>query len=378
MAIFDTPNVRRSHRGFVTVCLFLAALLAAILVPEAHLGVAFFLVGGLLVLLTALVVRLARNHRWGRWLIPPTIAVLVGVLIFNRMAHPTLFDGAPISTLWIGASYLILRLIHMLVDYKRVEGSAGDLAAYALFPAALYAGPIHRAPAFLGQLDRPHRPANREQWIDSFWRIGLGAFKKLALANGFNIFAMNMTIATNPANTRLALWFALFCYAFSLYFDFAGYSDIAIGVAGLMGITLPENFANPYAQPNITRFWQTWHMSLSFWLRDYLFFPISRSLMKLTKRRGVVLIMAIAHLTTMLLAGLWHGFNSGFVAWGLWHGTGLFLHAQWSAFEKRIGWKLPRPLAVGITFVYVCLGWTFFAFGDARIGLAYILRLFIR
>src|SRR5206468_2570184 len=151
---------------------------------------------------------------------------------------------------------------------------------------------------------------------ESLWRIGLGIAKKLVLTFVFGLFALNPRIAANHTATPLILWLSLFGYAFMIYFDFAGYSDIAIGVAGLVGITLPENFANPYMQPSVAHFWRAWHISLSTWLRDYLFFPISRFGLRRLGKRWSILVMAIAHFVTMTAAGLWHGFTTGFLAWG--------------------------------------------------------------
>src|SRR5947209_5723255 len=209
-----------------------------------------------------------------------TIVALIGLFIFSRFGRlQILLLGTPVLRrgAWVGLSYLIFRLIHVLLDYrdKRLPAiPAGDLAAYALFPPALVAGPIHRANDFVPQLDLAHHPESSRQVADCLWRIGLGAFKKLVLANGLALFALNASMVYNPLLPRGVLWLAVIAYTFMLYFDFSGYSDIAIGAAGLMGIRLPENFANPYVQPNIARFWQTWHMTLSTWLRDYLFFPL--------------------------------------------------------------------------------------------------------
>ncbi len=168
---------------------------------------------------------------------------------------------------------------------------------------------------------------------------------------------------------------ALITYSFMLYFDFSGYSDIVIGAAGLIGIKLPENFANPYAQPSIARFWQTWHMSLSFWLRDYLFFPISRTLLGRFGRDRITPIMLIAHLTTMTVAGLWHGFGTGFLAWGVWHGLGLFTHAQFDKWLRGRGWTLSPAIGGAMTFTFVMIGWVFFALPDVGSGLRFLMRL---
>jgi alginate O-acetyltransferase complex protein AlgI len=307
------------------------------------------------------------------------VAGLLGILVVSRLPvfQAVVFPSEQGNAgQWVGLSYLIFRLIHVIVDSDRLGAiPVGTLNAYALFPPALLAGPIHRANQFLPQLAQPRWPASRDRLIDCLWRISIGIIKKLVLANALSLIALNVNIATNPAASRGLLLVSLIAFAFMLYFDFAGYSDIAIGVAGLFGITLPENFANPYAQTSIARFWQTWHMSLSFWLRDYVFFPLSRTLLSRFGRRWTTPIMAIAHLTTMITAGLWHGFTSGFLTWGIWHGLGLFANAQWSMVLKQREWKPAPILGTAVTFAFVLIGWVFFALPTFNDGIYFLMRL---
>ncbi len=430
------------RRAFVLLCVVGGAALGVV-AGGTWISLALYGVSLLIVIAVSLVLRdLAGHPEHRRWLVPLSIAALVGILVLSRFGRlQILLFGTPITRFgeWVGISYLIFRLIHVLIDsnkltklavndtvkygephpereqsdlgtrrarsgnvlnyfpdrglsaatvversdvaadnaqlgtgtersanvshlfpvgglsepnevtrlgsdnsrYRNKSVSPGDLCAYALFPPALIAGPIHRATQFLPQLDKPHYPASEPKLIDCLWRIGVGAAKKLVLANALSLIALNTSIAANPLLPRWLLWLSLVAYTLMIYFDFAGYSDIAIGAAGLVGIVLPENFANPYAQGSVTRFWQTWHMSLSFWLRDYIFFPLSRFLLARLGRRWATPIMATAHLVTMGIAGLWHGFTTGFLAWGLWHGAGLFANAQWSSFAKRRGLHMP-------------------------------------
>ncbi|MEP7289263.1 MAG: MBOAT family O-acyltransferase [Chloroflexota bacterium] len=370
--------------GFIAACLVGSAILV-VLVGDSTLSLLLYGASLLIVMGVALVVRHLHtfpDHR--RWLAPLTIALLVGVLIFSRFGRlQILLFGTTIGRFgeWVGLSYLIFRLIHIVIDSKKLGDSvlrSGDLAAYALFPPALVAGPIHRANQFLPQLDQPYYPTSQPKLLDSLWRIGLGLIKKLVLANALALYVLTPDIAANPALPSGLLWLSLLAYTFMIYFDFAGYSDIAIGAAGLVGITLPENFANPYAQPSITRFWQAWHISLSTWLRDYLFFPISRTLLTKLGRNYNTLIMAVAHLTTMALAGLWHGFTTGFLAWGLWHGVGLFIHAQFSGIAKRRNIVVSPVIGVSATFLFVMIGWVFFAMPSFTSALHFLSRLFGR
>ena len=164
-------------------------------------------------------------------------------------------------------------------------------------------------------------------------------------------------------------WFGLLGYAFQIYFDFSGYSDMASGLALMIGFVLIQNFDSPYQADSITDFWRRWHISLSTWLRDYLYIPLGGN--RLGERRTYVNLM-----TVMLLGGLWHGASWNFVLWGAIHGGMLaFERAQGKNSAYR---RLPRPSASGITFVVVCLSWVFFrakTLGQAVVDLQVAVRL---
>jgi alginate O-acetyltransferase complex protein AlgI len=190
----------------------------------------------------------------------------------------------------------------------------------------------------------------------------IGLFKKAALANLLYAFIAQHNVVHNQDQPTWIVWLWLIAYAFYIYFDFAGYSDIALGVGRLMGLRLPENFANPYMQPTIARFWQAWHITLSNWLRDYIFFPLSRNLMQRYGNRAATIILFVSHMTTMIVCGLWHGIGSGFIGWGIWHGAGLFAHSQMPKLRERLGFPvLPSALASVLTFLFVTLGWVLFS-----------------
>jgi D-alanyl-lipoteichoic acid acyltransferase DltB (MBOAT superfamily) len=332
----------------------------------------------LVVTVSAVARKLAQNPGHLRYLKSLTITGLIGTFVFARLNLLGINSPPSQQVEWVGLSYLLFRLIHVVVDSEKLGLiSTRHLTAYALFPFTLIAGPIQRANQFLPQLDKPRRPASRDHLIECLWRICLGITKKLVLANALSLVALDQNIATNPHASRALLWVSLIAFAFMLYFDFAGYSDIAIGAAGLIGITLPENFANPYAQPSVARFWQTWHMSLSSWLRDYIFFPLSRILLKRCGRTWVTATMAFSHLVTMSIAGLWHGFSTGYLAWGIWHGIGLFANAQGNKFLRRNNREIPYILSVIVTFLFVLIGWIFFALPTLDSGLHFLMRLLV-
>jgi alginate O-acetyltransferase complex protein AlgI len=200
----------------------------------------------------------------------------------------------------------------------------------------------------------------------------MGLFKKFVIADGLAYFSLNTTNLTQ-ANSAGATWILLYSYAVQLYFDFSGYSDIAIGIGMLFGIQLPENFDQPYLKNNLTIFWQSWHMTLSNWVRSYVYSPLSRNLLRRKNKPSNNVIILICTLTTMVIIGLWHGVTLPFVIWGLWHGMGLFIHKLWSdrtrswyrGLKKRpIKQRLWYGVGVALTFHFVVLGWVWFAMPD--------------
>jgi len=298
--------------------------------------------------------------------------------------------AAPTDLAWLGFSYVAFRLIHTLRD--RQTGllpnlSLREYVTYIIFAPAFIAGPIDRAERFvqdlraLPQLALLDAPRIGEAGL----RIATGLFKKLviadSLAQGMSLTAVNATQVTSP----LALWVLLYGYALRLYFDFAGYTDIAIGVGLLLGIRLPENFNRPYLKSNITSFWQSWHMTLSSWARFYVFTPLSRSLLRRKPRPSPTLIVFIAQIATMTTIGLWHGVTWTFFIWGLWHGIGLFIHKQWSdrtrvwyrGLTEKPGQKRAWTLfGWFVTLQFVVLGWVWFLLPDVATAVATLGKLF--
>jgi alginate O-acetyltransferase complex protein AlgI len=329
------------------------------------------------VVLIVITWRLARTEhvrtRWGiAW-----IAVLVVVLVISKLATVQAYLGAAI---WIGISYLIFRLIHVTIDAR--NGRLGDSTlpetlSYALHPTTLVAGPIDRVQHHTAEQRCQGEVAEPSKYVnDGVWRLFVGLFKKAALANVFYAFIAAHDMARQPDQPQGIAWLWLVAFSFYLYFDFAAYSDIAIGAGRLMGLRLPENFANPYMQPTIARFWQSWHMTLSTWLRDYVFFPLSRGLLKRYGSRFSAPILLISHVTTMVVCGLWHGLSTGFAAWGLWHGLGLFAYSQLPTLRRRFRLPiLPAVLGIACTYGFVTLGWVFFS-TDLRTAIRIFSRLF--
>jgi D-alanyl-lipoteichoic acid acyltransferase DltB (MBOAT superfamily) len=277
---------------------------------------------------------------------------------------------------WLGFSYLAFRLIHVLrerINGKLPELSLQEFLIYAVFFPALAAGPIDRVERFVKDLRAPFALATTDVF-DGGWRLLWGIFKKFALADSLALIALNGVNAVQTTSP-LWLWVLLYAYAFRLYFDFSGYTDIALGLGRLLGVKLPENFDRPYLKQNLTAFWNSWHITLAQWFRAYYFNPVTRTLR--ARAMSPALIIGFTQFSTMILIGLWHGVTWNFVAWGAWHGLGLFLHNRWADFTRpRAAMLDNRPLlkraaawgGVLLTFHYVTLGWVWFALPE--IGLA--------
>ncbi len=224
--------------------------------------------------------------------------------------------------------------------------SLSEYVVYVIFFPALAAGPIDRIERFVGDLRRP-LALTADDLGEAGKRLVLGLFKKFAIADALALIALN---ATNALQVRTAgwAWVLLYAYAFQIYFDFSGYTDIAIGLGRLLGIKLPENFKAPYLKPNLTQFWNNWHMTLTQWFRAYFFNPVTRAMRSGKKPVPIPVIIFITQVVTMVLIGLWHGVTMNYVVWGLWHGLGLFIHNRWSELTKGRFARFPVTMAESI------------------------------
>lgn len=272
---------------------------------------------------------------------------------------------------WLGFSYVAFRLIHTLRDRQMgrlPDVSLAEYVTYVLFFPAFTAGPIDRVERFIKDLRQPPVLSSVD-WMDAGQRLAAGLFKKFVIADTLALFALNDRLAGEVTTTGW-MWVVVYAYALQIYFDFSGYTDIAIGAARLVGIRLPENFAAPYLKPNLTQFWNAWHMTLTQWFRSYFFNPLTRALRSSNRPLPVWVIILLSQTATMLLIGLWHGITWNFVLWGVWHGLGLFAHNRWLDFSRArfaawaVGPARQSLLAVSgavLNFQFVALGWVFFA-----------------
>jgi alginate O-acetyltransferase complex protein AlgI len=254
----------------------------------------------------------------------------------------------------LGVSFYTFETICYIVDvYRgkiRAVRSLLDYALYIMFFPHLIAGPIVRPRDFLPQIHRPKRfDWDRLQLGLQLFLLGL--FKKAVIAD--HVAAVVYPVFKDPVPYgSFATWLAVLGYAVQIYCDFSGYSDMAIGTAHLFGFRLKRNFNMPYLACNIADFWHRWHISLSTWLRDYLYVPLggSRHGRWATYRNLLI---------TMLLGGLWHGANWTFIAWGLYHGLLLAINRAFTLPRWLTGaWF--RPVAILSTLLAVCVGWVFF------------------
>lgn len=271
---------------------------------------------------------------------------------------------------WIGYSYIAFRLIHVIREFQK--GRFQDISLlrfmnFCLFFPALSAGPIAKYDDFSQQMQQPVNTVE-SSLPEGGERLVIGLFKKFVLADSLALVALNSSNAGQITSTGW-MWLALILYSLQIYFDFSGYTDIAIGLGLFLGIRLPENFDHPYLKSNLTKFWDSWHITLSQWIRAYFFNPLNRSLRKSKLAKSPNSILFLTQVSTMLVIGLWHGITWTFVVWGLWHGLGLFIQNRWSAYVRnhflkaRENPKLEKGIqilsTVG-TFLYVSVGWVWF------------------
>ena len=271
-------------------------------------------------------------------------------------------------TLPLGISFYTFQSMSYTIDVYRGDARAirrfSDFACYvAMFPQ-LVAGPIIRFHEVAAQLES--RRHSYEKMARGVAFVCFGLAKKVLLANPCGKIA---DTAFDAGSVRLLdAWYGVCAYAFQIYFDFSAYSDMAIGLGLMLGFVFPKNFDRPYLSQSITEFWQRWHLSLSHWLRDYLYVPLGGN------RRGWARTY-VNLATVMLLGGLWHGASWNFVIWGGLHGGMLALEraAGKDSFYRR----LPKPLRIGITFVLVLITWVFFRAEDLSAAFRYLENMFV-
>lgn len=264
----------------------------------------------------------------------------------NEFSGKEIFDASKIL-LPVGISFYTFQSVSYIIDVYRKKithiPNILNFGFYVSFFPGLVAGPIIRASQFMPQLYKKYFLTKRQFGIAIFWILN-GLLKKIIMSDYLAVNFVDRVFDNPDLFTAFENLAALFCYSLQVYADFSGYTDIAIGVAMLMGFYLPQNFNSPYKATNPGAFWKRWHISLSNWLKDYLYIPLGGN--RKGKFRTQVNLM-----TTMLLGGLWHGASWNFVIWGGLNGIGILLYKWWRNVKK-----LPRAITSAIIFaVFIVL-----------------------
>ncbi|MBL8097682.1 MAG: MBOAT family protein [Anaerolineales bacterium] len=307
--------------------------------------------------------------------------------LLRALNNQSLTNVSALDIRWLGFSYVAFRLIHTIRDKQAGRLPSVDLGeyiTYVIFFPAFTAGPIDRIERFIKDLRQPFEGLNQEKFFEAGQRLLIGLFKKFVIADTLALIALNDTNATQIQSTGW-MWILVYAYAFQIYFDFSGYTDIALGIAKFIGINLPENFSSPYLKPNLTQFWNNWHMTLTQWFRSYFFNPVTRWLRSWQKPMSMPMMILLTQVATMVLIGFWHGVTWNFTIWGLWHGLGLFIHNRWNDLTKAKAaeWantpfkqNVLNISGIIFTFHFVAIGWIFFALSSPVTSWNMILKLF--
>ena len=308
-----------------------------------------------------------------RWLVALSVAVNLGMLGYFKYTNflveiaNGLFGQGFLQFqnifLPVGISFFVFQSMSYTIDIYRGQlrplDRWLDYLFYLSFFPQLVAGPIVRARDFIPQIRQNSIVITREMFGTGLFLILTGLFKKAVISDFISLNFVDRIFDEPLLYTGFECLLGIYGYALQIYCDFSGYSDMAIGIALLLGFRFPKNFDAPYKSATITEFWRRWHISLSSWLRDYLYIPLGGN-----RKSG---IRTAANLfLTMLLGGLWHGAALRFLLWGALHGTALILHKAWMALiptakargaEMKPGWRI---LGILMTFNLVCFGWLMF------------------
>lgn len=272
----------------------------------------------------------------------------------------------------LGVSFYTFSAVSYLVDVKRKKVQSESLfnvAFYLAFFPKLTSGPIQRSSDFFAQA-KSERNVGAQSFQDGIQIFVFGLFKKIVLADRLSVF-VNQVYATPKVFGSFTVFLAVIAYSFQIYFDFSGYSDMAVGAAKILGFKLPRNFNLPYLAHNVTELWKRWHISLSSWLMEYLYFPLGGS-RKGKFRTYLNLVL------TMVIGGIWHGANWTYVFWGLLHGLALAVHKIWMALTKSDKKKpsaLGSAVSIVLTFLFTSFCWIFFRAESFENALEIITRI---
>lgn len=291
------------------------------------------------------------------------INLFLSGLGFNEVAWTKL-------VLPIGISFYTFETITYVVDvYRRIHRpltNFWDYQLYIILFPKLIAGPIVRYHEIADQITDRSANENNENRLTGFYRFVIGLSKKVLIANQMGAQADMIFSQDYHQLSMMHAWVGILAYTFQIYFDFSGYSDMAIGIGRMMGFKLPENFNSPYTSGSITEFWRRWHITLGKWMRNYLYIPLGGN--RISSGRTYMNLWLV-----FVASGLWHGASWNFVIWGAYHGCFLVLERT---FLLRLYNRIGRVVPIVLTFFFVVIGWVFFRVEHFNDALTYISRLF--
>ena len=306
-----------------------------------------------------------------KWLVSISLLVNIGLLATTKFL-PIALGGMYQWVFPLSLSFYCFQSLTYTIDIYRGTGDGTrsyleHLTAASLF-TVIVAGPINRISNLIKQMQQPFSLTSRDGGR-AFLLIASGLMKKLLIADFLSENVVNRVFDTPRLYSGAEVLFGIYGYALQIYFDFSGYTDIAMGLSQLLGLSLPDNFNRPYSSASLREFWNRWHITFSHWLRDYVYFSLPRA----ARWKGAPFCYP---LLVMLLGGLWHGIGWPFVVWGLLHGVGLVGLNLYQTVRGRIKppeWR--RRISVVFTFHYVCLTWVFFRAPDFRTATEVLARL---
>lgn len=287
------------------------------------------------------------------------LTILLNLMLLGFFKYHNFFSNAIGDILFpLGISFYTFQNISYLLDiYQNRTQPETSLLKYALYIAIfphLIAGPILRYGEMAPQLHTPESRINAARIDRGILFFVMGLAKKVIIADQVAVM-INPMLADYTDLQFFKSWLVAIGYTLQIYFDFSGYSDMAIGLAALLGFDFPRNFDNPYMARDIVDFWRRWHITLTNWLRDYIFLPASRAMLRRSWHR--LAAMMSAYLLTMTISGIWHGTGMTFFLWGLYHGVLICIFQAWRWFKMPVLPAIPVRL---ITFMSVVIGWVLF------------------
>lgn len=320
----------------------------------------------------------ADSERRGKW------GVIIVLLVLAIFKYTNFFVESFTKTLGmnytrlniflpLGISFYTFSAISYIIDVSRGKSQKRhliDFALYMSFFPKFISGPIQRSDDFFNQIENK-RNVGWTSFVPGIQIFVFGLFKKIVFADRLSIF-VDQVYATPLAFGSMTVFFAAIAYSLQIYFDFSGYSDMAIGVAKMLGINLPRNFNLPYMSHNVTELWKRWHITLSTWLQDYVYIPLGGS------RKGKIKTY-LNLVLTMIFGGIWHGANWTYITWGFLHGIALAIHKLWMNITRsnsRQQTLISKTFSILSTFMFTTFCWIFFRAESISQAFLIIKRIF--